>query len=178
MWLGSRLCERPPPRASPAQANADRLGRNRSFSRSRRGRDHGRLQSRQQPAPPAARRERSRAARDAVVEPGAGAWAHHGPWLEPSDLAPHAGTRRSLRRRPGVDLRRRPAGEGSERQPAYGLFTSGTFFTTLRIQPQAGRFYGVSDDVQGGGRDGQVAVISDRFWERRFGRALAPSGHG
>ena len=47
------------------------------------------------------------------------------------------------------------AGEGSERQPAYGLFTSGTFFTTLRIQPQAGRFYGVSDDVEGGGPDGQ-----------------------
>ena len=63
------------------------------------------------------------------------------------------------------------AGEGSDRQPAYGLFTSGTFFTTLGIQPQVGRFYGVSDDVAGGGPDGQVAVISDRFWHRRFGRA-------
>jgi predicted permease len=63
-----------------------------------------------------------------------------------------------------------PAGEGSERESAYGLFTSGTFFTTLGVQAHAGRLYGVSDDVQGGGPDGPVAVISDRLWDRRFGR--------
>ena len=75
-----------------------------------------------------------------------------------------------------MDVGRRPCRRRGRTSACYGLFTSGTFFTTLRIQPQAGRFYGVSDDAEGGGPDGQVAVISDRFWERRFGRARGAIG--
>ena len=61
-------------------------------------------------------------------------------------------------------------GAGADRRTHDGLFTSGTFFQTLGISAQAGRVYGAADDVPGGGPDGPVAVISDRFWEREFGR--------
>jgi predicted permease len=50
-------------------------------------------------------------------------------------------------------------------------WVSGDFFSTLRVPAAIGRTFTPTDDVQGGGRSGVVAMISDRVWERRFGRA-------
>jgi predicted permease len=47
---------------------------------------------------------------------------------------------------------------------------SGAFFTTLRVQPQIGRFFAASVDAQPG--QAPFAVLSDAFWERRFGRSM------
>jgi putative ABC transport system permease protein len=55
-----------------------------------------------------------------------------------------------------------------QRQPVDGLFVSGSFFTTLGVHPRAGRLLWPADD--NGAAEGPVAVISERFWERRFGR--------
>jgi putative ABC transport system permease protein len=60
---------------------------------------------------------------------------------------------------------------GGEVQPADALFTSGGFFSTLGVPPLLGRTFSVADDVEGGGRDGLVTVISYQLWQRRFGGA-------
>jgi putative ABC transport system permease protein len=59
---------------------------------------------------------------------------------------------------------------GGERQPVNGLVVSGSFFEVLRVPAHVGRTIVPADDRRGGGADGLVAVISDRFWERRFNR--------
>lgn len=59
---------------------------------------------------------------------------------------------------------------GGERQPVSGLVVSGSFFDVLRVPPQAGRMLAADDDRRGGGAGGLVAVISDRYWARRFER--------
>jgi len=56
-----------------------------------------------------------------------------------------------------------------EKDPARTLLVSGSFFSTLGIQPRLGRLLTVKDDVRGGGKDGPVAVISHRLWQERFG---------
>ena len=60
---------------------------------------------------------------------------------------------------------------GGEAQPADALFTSGGFFSTLGVPPMLGRTFSAADDVEGGGRDGLVTVISYQLWQRRFGGA-------
>jgi predicted permease len=51
---------------------------------------------------------------------------------------------------------------------ANGLFVSGDFFQTLGVEPVRGRLIGPDDDRKGGGASGPVAVISHRYWQRRF----------
>jgi predicted permease len=65
---------------------------------------------------------------------------------------------------------------GGEKDPARTLLVSGDFFRTLGIRPQIGRLLTADDDVRGGGKEGAVVVISDRFWESRFGRAATALG--
>ena len=52
---------------------------------------------------------------------------------------------------------------------ADGLFTSGAYFEVLGVQPLVGRTFTRDDDARRGGPAGPVAVISYRFWQRRFG---------
>ena len=52
-----------------------------------------------------------------------------------------------------------------------GIFASGAYFQSLGVAPVLGRTFGPDDDRRGGGPDGPVAVISYRFWQRRFGGA-------
>ena len=52
---------------------------------------------------------------------------------------------------------------------AEGIYASGDFFDTLGVQPLLGRALSAADDVQGGGPDGPVAVISYNFWQRQLG---------
>ena len=63
-----------------------------------------------------------------------------------------------------------------EKEPARTLLVSGSFFTTLGVQPRVGRLLTVEDDVRGGGKDGPVAVISHRLWQERFGGAADTIG--
>jgi putative ABC transport system permease protein len=56
-----------------------------------------------------------------------------------------------------------------EAQSVSRQFFSGDFFTTLGIRPYLGRLFLPSDDVSGGGPDGQVVVISYRLWQERLG---------
>jgi putative ABC transport system permease protein len=55
--------------------------------------------------------------------------------------------------------------------PVDGAYVSGGLFHTLGIDTIAGRPLTPADDVRGGGPDGHVAVISYRFWQKRFGGA-------
>ena len=50
-----------------------------------------------------------------------------------------------------------------------GVFASGQYFDALRVTPMLGRTFTIEDDRRGGGPNGPVAVISYRFWQRRFG---------
>jgi hypothetical protein len=52
-----------------------------------------------------------------------------------------------------------------------GAWASGEMFDVLGVHAIIGRTLTAADDVRGGGPDGPVAVISHRFWERRFGSA-------
>ena len=45
--------------------------------------------------------------------------------------------------------------------------TSASLFTTLRVQPVRGRFFLPEEDRPGANK---VAIVSERFWQRRFGR--------
>ena len=51
---------------------------------------------------------------------------------------------------------------------ASGLWVSGSFFDVLGVESAIGRTLRPADDARGGGPDGLVAVISHRFWQRRF----------
>jgi putative ABC transport system permease protein len=53
-----------------------------------------------------------------------------------------------------------------------GLYVSGSYFEVLGIRPQAGRVIAPGDDIRAGGANGPVAVLSDQFWQRRFGGRL------
>ena len=52
-----------------------------------------------------------------------------------------------------------------------GAWVSGGAFEVLGVPPVLGRTLTQADDWPGGGPDGPVAVISYRFWQRRFGGA-------
>jgi hypothetical protein len=58
---------------------------------------------------------------------------------------------------------------GDQTEFADGLFASGRVLDTFGAPAILGRTFTEKDDVRGGGRDGAVAVISDSFWQRRFG---------
>ena len=55
-------------------------------------------------------------------------------------------------------------------------FVSGDYFSTLGVRPLLGRSITVADDVDGGGPDGPVIVISYGLWQRRFGGAASVVG--
>ncbi|HET9830970.1 MAG TPA: ABC transporter permease [Vicinamibacterales bacterium] len=57
---------------------------------------------------------------------------------------------------------------GGTRELVYREFFSGDFFQTLGVRAALGRLIVAADDVDGGKPDGQVVVISDRLWRRRF----------
>lgn len=48
---------------------------------------------------------------------------------------------------------------------AQGISVSGDYYTTLRLTPAAGRLIAAADDRP----DGEAAVLSYRYWQRRFG---------
>ena len=54
-------------------------------------------------------------------------------------------------------------------EPVMGQLVSGNYFDVLGVPPAAGRVLTSLDDRLPG--DHPVAVISDAYWERRFGRA-------
>jgi putative ABC transport system permease protein len=55
-------------------------------------------------------------------------------------------------------------------------FVSGDYFSTLGVAPLLGRGITVADDVDGGGPDGPVIVISYGLWQRHFGGAASVVG--
>jgi predicted permease len=57
---------------------------------------------------------------------------------------------------------------GALEPPVNGQIVSGNYFELLGVVPQAGRLIGVEDDRVPNGHP--VAVISDGYWRRRFGR--------
>jgi putative ABC transport system permease protein len=52
-----------------------------------------------------------------------------------------------------------------------GVWATGRMFEVLGVRARLGRTFTERDDQPGGGPDGAVAVISDRFWQQRFGRS-------
>ena len=64
---------------------------------------------------------------------------------------------------------------GEDAEQAVGQMVSGDFYSVLGVSAVLGRVLSPDDDqIPGvGGRDGPVAVISYRYWQRRF--ALDPS---
>jgi membrane-bound ClpP family serine protease len=87
---------------------------------------------------------------DVVVPSGAGA----APGTAPAAMAP--GTARGAA------------------EPLRGVLVSGNYFTVLGVRAAAGRTLTEADDTPADA--GQVAVISDAFWWRRFARDPRPSG--
>jgi predicted permease len=57
-----------------------------------------------------------------------------------------------------------------------GELASGSYFSMLNVPPVQGRTFAEADDYPSGGKDGPVAVVSDRFWERHFQRSPAAVG--
>ncbi len=58
-------------------------------------------------------------------------------------------------------------GKGASEHPVEGLWVSGGIFSTLGINPAAGRLFSIQDDHAGCGTPG--AVISYGFWQGGFG---------
>ena len=56
---------------------------------------------------------------------------------------------------------------GEAAEQAFGIIVSGNYFTTLGVRPAQGRFFLPEEDETPGTH--AVAVISHRFWQRRFG---------
>src|SRR6516162_8767769 len=52
-----------------------------------------------------------------------------------------------------------------EPERVFGRYVTASFFSTLHIQPQIGRFFGEDDDKAGAAH---VLVISDGLWRRCF----------
>ena len=73
-----------------------------------------------------------------------------------------------------------PASVRIDKEPeqASGVLVSGDYFSVLGVPAVAGRLVTPDDDrIPGsGGSQGPVAVISERYWERRFGRDPAALG--
>lgn len=57
-----------------------------------------------------------------------------------------------------------------------GELASGSYFSTLDVSPVRGRVFTQADDHPSGGKDGPVAVISDRFWNRHYQRSPSAIG--
>jgi putative ABC transport system permease protein len=84
-----------------------------------------------------------------------------------------------------VDLAARTSAGGvisgiGEPERVFGRYVTASFFSTLRVQPQIGRFFGEDEDKVGAAR---VMVIGDGLWRRRFngdpavvGRAINYNG--
>jgi predicted permease len=66
--------------------------------------------------------------------------------------------------------------EAGQTEFVDGVWASGGFFETLGVPAILGRTFTARDDARGGGPDGAVAVISDGFWQRRFGGAADAIG--
>jgi putative ABC transport system permease protein len=69
-----------------------------------------------------------------------------------------------------VDLAARTSAGGviigiGEPERVFGRYVTASFFTTLRVQPQIGRFFDEDEDKPGATR---VMVIGDGLWRRRF----------
>jgi putative ABC transport system permease protein len=67
-----------------------------------------------------------------------------------------------------------------EPERVFGRYVTASFFSTLRVQPQIGRFFGEDEEKAGAAR---VMVIGDGLWRRRFnadpaviGRAINYNG--
>ena len=56
------------------------------------------------------------------------------------------------------------------------VMASGDYFGGLDVDPILGRVFGREDDQPAGGRNGPVAVIAERLWERRYGRQPSAIG--
>jgi predicted permease len=65
---------------------------------------------------------------------------------------------------------------GGDAAVAEGIYASGDFFDTLGVPPLLGRTLTAADDMEGGGADGPVAVISYNFWQRQLGASPAVIG--
>src|SRR5499433_630358 len=84
-----------------------------------------------------------------------------------------------------VDLAARTSAGGvisgiGEPERVFGRYVTASFFSTLRVQAQIGRFFGEDEDKAGAAR---VMVIGDGLWRRRFnadpaliGRAINYNG--
>jgi putative ABC transport system permease protein len=84
-----------------------------------------------------------------------------------------------------VDLAARTSAGGvisgiGEPERVFGRYVTASFFSTLRVQPQVGRFFGEDEDKAGAAR---VMVMGDGLWRRRFnadpamiGRAIDYNG--
>ncbi|HYN10052.1 MAG TPA: ABC transporter permease [Vicinamibacterales bacterium] len=59
-------------------------------------------------------------------------------------------------------------------QPVSAEFVTGGYFSVLGVAPRIGRNFGPAEDRPG--VDAPVAIISDRFWRRRFGADPAVVG--
>jgi predicted permease len=59
-----------------------------------------------------------------------------------------------------------------------GELASGSYFSMLKISAAQGRTFTEADDHPSGGKDGPVAVISDRFWDRHYQRSPSVIGSG
>jgi len=69
-----------------------------------------------------------------------------------------------------VDLAARTPAGGiisgiGEPERVFGRYVTASFFSTLRVQPQIGRFFGEDEEKPGAAR---VLVIGDGLWRRRF----------
>ena len=63
---------------------------------------------------------------------------------------------------------------GGEEDLVKADLVSGSYFSVLGLEPAAGRFLTPADDVLS--PEAPVAVISDRYWQRRFGRSPSAIG--
>jgi predicted permease len=63
---------------------------------------------------------------------------------------------------------------GGEEEFVAADLVSGAYYTTLGIEPGVGRLLGPSDDVLAPASP--AAVISDQYWQRRFGRSPSAIG--
>jgi predicted permease len=68
----------------------------------------------------------------------------------------------------------RSAGETPAPETGWGQLVSGEWFDVLRVRPQIGRVFTPADNRRLG--DHPVAVISDSYWTRRYGRSPAAVG--
>lgn len=59
-----------------------------------------------------------------------------------------------------------------------GELASGGYFSVLNVPPAQGRTFTEADDYPAGGKDGPVAVVSDRFWNSHLQRSPAAIGGG